>query len=276
MKRIAQSIVRGLVPLGVLWIALGFSGATRADGPLCCLPADTMRFRVAFGTSSFIDTTLSTLPPDYSVTNGLYSSWCVDYDTDIGPGTLYSGHLFDPYGGNLPPVIQFSPWPKIIYILNHKQGSIQDIQNAIWVALGQSFDPPFTVAAAQMVNDANQFGATFVPTNGQMAGVLIEPNPAPQTMAPVQRLLIEVANSSSCDETNAPTEVMLQSMEWVANTGFRLQLAAQTGHCFLIESSTNLINWAPLRTVIRTNATVSFTDTNAPGLGHRFYRARHL
>src|SRR5436190_19470397 len=42
-----------------------------------------------------------------------------------------------------------------------------------------------------------------------------------------------------------------------------------------LETSTNLADWTPLPTLVRTNQatnTLVYLDADAPGLGHRFYR----
>ncbi|HEY1173418.1 MAG TPA: Calx-beta domain-containing protein [Verrucomicrobiae bacterium] len=54
---------------------------------------------------------------------------------------------------------------------------------------------------------------------------------------------------------------------------FTLNLAGQPGLTYVIEVSTNLVNWTPIFTNTTLNGAVSFTDTNSIGKGLRFYRA---
>jgi hypothetical protein len=52
----------------------------------------------------------------------------------------------------------------------------------------------------------------------------------------------------------------------------RLQLIAPTNYNYLVQSSTNLINWQPTALLVNTNGTILFTDTTATNSPTRFYR----
>jgi len=53
-----------------------------------------------------------------------------------------------------------------------------------------------------------------------------------------------------------------------------LTLASAFGDSFTLESSTNLVNWQPLASLVLTNNPLIFTDTNSSGGATVFYRAR--
>jgi hypothetical protein len=53
---------------------------------------------------------------------------------------------------------------------------------------------------------------------------------------------------------------------------FQLQLAAQPGVQYSIESSTNLLDWELLQTFTATNSPVMWSDTEATNFPLRFYR----
>lgn len=60
----------------------------------------------------------------------------------------------------------------------------------------------------------------------------------------------------------------------VSTNGFGMNLAGSPGAIFVVESSTNLVNWVPLQTNTLTSGAVHFSDpqwTNYPG---RYYRLR--
>lgn len=59
----------------------------------------------------------------------------------------------------------------------------------------------------------------------------------------------------------------------VLTDGFTLQLHGTEGLGYLIQSSTNLVDWQPVQYVVLTNSSVYFTDYYAPFYSRRFYRA---
>jgi hypothetical protein len=53
-----------------------------------------------------------------------------------------------------------------------------------------------------------------------------------------------------------------------------MQLRSSAGNGYLVQTSSNLVNWVTLETNGPFPGTIIFTDTNAAGFGPRFYRAR--
>lgn len=268
MNIIGKFTGSALLSFVTLGVVPGWETAARAQGNLCCLPVSPICFSPAASSNSFADITFSQIPAGYSVTNGVYPAWCVEFEVEITESNLYKALLFDS-NGTLPAHLQNNPWDKVNYILNHKQGTASDIQNAIWSVLGQSNVPPFTANAQSMTNDAHQFGMGFVPTNGQVQGVIVDPQETP----PVQRVMCETVCVPDTD-TNQPSNATFSSPAYLPGGDLKFLLTAQAGRCFVIESSTDLVNWTPLITLIRTNGVMEFTDTNAMNFNRRFYRAR--
>ncbi|MCD6050920.1 MAG: conserved repeat domain, partial [Verrucomicrobia bacterium] len=54
---------------------------------------------------------------------------------------------------------------------------------------------------------------------------------------------------------------------------FALSILGQPGLTYVIEVSTNLVNWTPIFTNTTLDGVLNFTDTGAAGAGQRFYRA---
>jgi hypothetical protein len=52
-----------------------------------------------------------------------------------------------------------------------------------------------------------------------------------------------------------------------------VQLTAPTNFTYLIQSSTNLVNWTPTVLILNTNGTSQFTDSAVTNSSRRFYRA---
>jgi hypothetical protein len=56
-------------------------------------------------------------------------------------------------------------------------------------------------------------------------------------------------------------------------SGFNLTLQGLAGSNFVIESSTDLVNWLPLAEFTVTNSPMSFSDPTITNASFRFYRA---
>jgi uncharacterized repeat protein (TIGR02543 family) len=60
----------------------------------------------------------------------------------------------------------------------------------------------------------------------------------------------------------------------LSDTGFNFTVGGEIGVPYLIEVSTDLINWTPLTTQINTTGVLSVVDPDAPNHSQRFYRAK--
>jgi hypothetical protein len=68
---------------------------------------------------------------------------------------------------------------------------------------------------------------------------------------------------------DGPTRVNSYGM---SNGAFSLQLAGPAGTSYIIEASSDLLNWVPIVTNSTSSGILDFTDTNAGTETHRFYR----
>jgi hypothetical protein len=163
-----------LIALLALMFILSITRLAKAAGPSINLPPGTVDATfINPGPVSYWKITLSNVPSGYNVTNGIYVGWCCDETFTINNGaTLYGVTLYsscDPLqpwkGGNL-------GWNKVNYIINHKQGTADDVQAAIWHYIdsngGNQNDPD--VIAMEAAADAN---GGFVPTPGQLLAVVV-------------------------------------------------------------------------------------------------------
>jgi hypothetical protein len=90
-------------------------------------------------------------------------------------------------------------------------------------------------------------------------------------------LLAGVANSSSAelDYNVAKLRAPLQlSFSFRSNRVYQAQLIGMPGTNYVLQASTNLVNWTSVLTNNSTNGLVTFVGTNAAGVQRRFYRAR--
>jgi hypothetical protein len=70
-----------------------------------------------------------------------------------------------------------------------------------------------------------------------------------------------------------PTMLSLDSTALAATNSFTMVLRGPTGYGFLVESSTNLIDWMPIQHFVSTDPAVYVTDPTAASYQTRFYRA---
>jgi uncharacterized delta-60 repeat protein len=59
------------------------------------------------------------------------------------------------------------------------------------------------------------------------------------------------------------------------NGAFTITWDSQAGRSYIVEASTNMVNWTQIQTVNAVGATASYTDTSAASFRYRFYRT-HL
>jgi len=159
------------------------------------LPSTPVMIEVSNGTESYFNTKLSDVPSGYDVANGTYLGWCVDIRTEMtrSPAT----HAVFLYSSSNPPgQLASEKWDMANYILNHKQGTAQDIQQAIWyfIHMNSNYTPTSTVAWI-IINDTLMNGNGFVPGNGQIIAVICYPIILFPSQPDVQISIIEVTNT---------------------------------------------------------------------------------
>ncbi|MBT0159180.1 hypothetical protein G4O51_04265 [Candidatus Bathyarchaeota archaeon A05DMB-2] len=147
------------------------------------LPSTPVTMHVITGTSSYLITTLSNVPPGYDVSNGVYAGWCIDRSTTISNDTTHQIMLYS----SLNPPVEFQgmPWDMVNYILNHKQGSMEDIQDAIWYfikmdGIGWWSGSTQSATAEAIVADALANGSGYVPGAGEVVAVICDPTDCAQ------------------------------------------------------------------------------------------------
>ena len=61
----------------------------------------------------------------------------------------------------------------------------------------------------------------------------------------------------------------------LASGQFKSVLTVQPDYHYTVQASANLLQWTNLVTILATNTTINFADTNLPAAGSRFYRASY-
>ena len=139
------------------------------------LPSNLVTMEVFNGTETFFVTHLSNIPSGYDVVNGTYPSWCVDRTAPMARSPAI--HEIILYSSTSPPgKLANQRWDMVNYILNHKQGEMTDIQEAIWhfINMVGNYSPSSATAMA-IVNDALANGNGFIPQTGEIIAVICVP-----------------------------------------------------------------------------------------------------
>ena len=217
--------------IGVLMISIFLVGSAKASNCMLNLPPNPVTMAVYDGTISYFDTVLSDVPSGYDVTNGTYLGWCIDIRYDIPRDTDFSVML---YSSCAPPAgLVGERWDMINYILNHKQGEMMDIQQAIWYFMKYPDGTPEaawrpgytpTPAAQAIVDDAMANGAGFVPEPGEVVAVICYPDEETQITIIELRKWVpkQFTASGAFDGFTAPEISGLSSMVFELHSGPRI------------------------------------------------------
>ena len=182
-----MSSVLGLIVIVIVSLIL----VGRVDAADCGLnlPSTSVTIEVWNGTESYYETLLSNVPSGYDVTNRTYLGWCVDRRCVMprSPAT-HQVTLFS--SCNPPSDLAGQKWDMVNYVLNHRQGVAEDVQQALWffVNLVGNYSPSSPTAWI-MIEDANLNGEGFIPETGQVVAVICY-----TTDSKTQITIIEVDN----------------------------------------------------------------------------------
>jgi hypothetical protein len=134
--------------------------------------------------------------PPFLVEDGIKLAYYMQEDQNIDINGLYEGYLICTYNETDLRLNQAIEWDKINYILNHKQGDWEDIQDAIWIYTGDITKSQASTLGKAMYDEAEAEGKDFRPGPLEMLGIYIYlPNQDTTTLGlnyDVQDLLIEV------------------------------------------------------------------------------------
>jgi hypothetical protein len=121
-----------------------------------------------------------------------YTGWCIEANGEDPTTPVWLHCSLD---SGLPGNLNLIDWDKVNYILNHKMGTWEEVQSAIWT-ICTGYNPwPVTANVTAMVNAANNNGPGFEPAPGHVIAVIlysgdggIDPRDAPLD----QELIIEL------------------------------------------------------------------------------------
>jgi hypothetical protein len=171
------------ISIATLAVLSGLLLGTAAAVTFPNVPATPVTMTVADGNVSYFVITLSNVPAGYDVLNGEYLGWCLDRGHTMSRSVALTVTL---YSSLSPPVsLNTKPWNQINYVLNNKQGTVEDVAEAIWHFMGWWYFEHLSPTAKTLVNEANAH-SDFVPAFGQIVGVICLPADANQQIALIE------------------------------------------------------------------------------------------
>jgi hypothetical protein len=187
MKRKTLSITLATLAI-VLCIMVGSAQActtTPATTTWPKLPSAKVQMSVADGQDSYFVTTLYNVPSGYDVTNKAYNGWCIDRNHLMTRDTKLCVTLYSSL--NPPSSLSSIPWNKINYVLNHQQGSIEDVEIALWYFAGWwSYSNLADYPNAKSMVDAANSNPNFIPSYDDVVAVVLVPCDASQQLSIIE------------------------------------------------------------------------------------------
>jgi len=105
-----------------------------------------------------------------------YKAWCLQNSKPIRRNAMHKIRLYNCYDPDLPPELKGIEWNQINYIINHKRGSKEAIQQAIWHFTNGGRSITLKGEAAEIVEEANLKGSDYKPADGEFIAVVCLPD----------------------------------------------------------------------------------------------------
>jgi hypothetical protein len=141
---------------------------------------------------------------------------------------------------------------------------------------------PATILTVPALNPAGTLSVIltngYVPTNGSQVTLMnyglhngkFANLQAPALPAGLEWQLNYGTTSLVLEAITTPTQISSPMM--LSNGAFQFTFSGPPGNSYLIQASSNLVNWVTLQTNGAFSGTATFTDTAATNFGYRFYR----
>lgn len=104
-----------------------------------------------------------------------YNAWCLMKSKPLRRNALHNVRLYNCYGPDLPPVFRAMEWNRINYIINHKKGSKEAIQEAIWHFADPERPTKLSAQASRLVQEADLKGRDYKPGEGDLIAIICQP-----------------------------------------------------------------------------------------------------
>ncbi len=220
MNRFTRRIATLALPVATLIFTAGLGTTPAAAQCLGCVnavtvPTGNVQFNLVatnFNASTdnavatgngFFAVTLQNVAAGLGIANQAYPAWCGAWHNSSVQGNGIPGvPVYNTYSSTFPsgygPIVKGNTMNMVNYILNHKNGTVQDVQDAIWLVMTGVTAAPASTTAQALASAAVASGASYIPNAGGVLAVFYAfgPNPlaadANTAAGQLQSLLLEV------------------------------------------------------------------------------------
>lgn len=140
------------------------------------IPKFPVEMYVRDGKDSHFELFFLNVKYDYDLSDfQFYNGWCLRKGWPLPAHTIHVVRLYNSSDPNLPPEYKRMPWHQINYLINHKKGSKEAVQQAIW-RLAKSPEPKKVSAEAlRLIREANLKGKNYTPGVGDLVAIVCAP-----------------------------------------------------------------------------------------------------
>ena len=105
-----------------------------------------------------------------------YKAWCLAKGKPIRRNAIHKIKLYKCYDPDIPLEFRGMGWNQINYIINHKSGSKEDVQQAIWYFTDSEKPISLGKEASQLAEEANLKGKDYKPADGELIAIICRPD----------------------------------------------------------------------------------------------------
>lgn len=150
-------------------------GAGGADSGAPKIPKFPVEMFVRRGTSSRFELFFLNVKYGYDLQDfQFYKAWCLDKGAPLPGGTVHNVRLYNSSDPNMPPSFKRLQWRQINYVINHKVGSKEDVQEAIWHLSKDRGHGKMSAKAVRMIHEASLKGKDYNPAAGDLVAILCQ------------------------------------------------------------------------------------------------------
>jgi hypothetical protein len=145
--------------------------------PVAKVPDSTVQMFIRQGSDSRFELFFIDVRYGYDVVDfEFYKAWCLAKNKPMRRNAIHKVRLYNCYDPNLPPGLSSMGWNQINYVVNHKRGSKEAIQEAIWYFANSEIPTTFREEAAQLIEEAKLKGKDYKPAEGEILAVICQPD----------------------------------------------------------------------------------------------------
>jgi hypothetical protein len=152
------------------------AAAPAVDPPMVKIPDSPVHMFLREGSNSrfelfFLDVKYGWDLVDFE----FYKAWCLSKNKPLRRNTIHRIRLYNYYSPDLPSELRGTRWNQINYVINHKQGPKEAVQQAIWYFTDGEKQAKPSAEAARLIEEAELKGKDYIPGQDELIAVVCVP-----------------------------------------------------------------------------------------------------